>query len=288
MKKRSKSTTPKKIGKKNHKKTTHKITSKKRGMKKHSKKPVVKTKVVKTKKTKSPRKRVRTGIQNVDTLIQGGLEQNSTNTVVGGAGSGKSIFATQFLLDGLKKGEKCLYVTFEEKKKRFYNNMKVFGWDLEHYEKKGQFIFLEYTPAKVKTMLEEGGGTIETLVISKKISRMVIDSITSFALLFENELAKREAALGLFNMIRKWSCTSLLTVEEEAAVNKKSDSKPLEFESDSIILLYFVRKKGQRNRYLEIVKMRGTKHSRKIFRFAIGKKGIEVEKNPSKDFKPLN
>ena len=149
-------------------------------------------------------KRIETGIKNLNRLIEGGFEKNSTNTIVGGAGSGKSILATQFLYEGLKRGESGLYVTFEEKKNRFYRNMLKFGWDLEKYEKKGLFTFLEYTPIKVKTMLEEGGGSIETLVLSKKVIRIVIDSMTSFALLFEDELARREAGLALFNMIRKW------------------------------------------------------------------------------------
>src|SRR3989344_3454257 len=85
-----------------------------------------------------------------------------------GEKAGKTIFATQFLVEAMKKGEKCLYVTFEEKKNQFYNNMKMFGWDLAEYEKKDLFTFLEYTPIKVKTMLEEGGGTIESVILKKK------------------------------------------------------------------------------------------------------------------------
>ncbi len=267
-----------------------KKNKKEKKVKKERKEKIVK----KVKKTKKPRRtkmhkmrsagkraRIPTGISNFDSLIEGGFEQNSTNTIVGSSGSGKSIFATQFLMEGMKKGERCLYVTFEEKKKQFYNNMLEFGWDLEEYEKKGLFIFLEYTPIKVKTMLEEGGGTIETLVLSKKITRIVIDSITSFALLFEDELSRREAALSLFNMIRKWSCTSLLTSEEDPLGDKRTSSKSLEFESDSIIVLYFIRKKEQRQRYLEILKMRGTKHSKKIYGFEITHSGITIGKSQS-------
>ena len=228
--------------------------------------------------------RVPTYINNFDSLIQGGFKKNSTNLLAGGSGNGKSIFATQFLVEGMKKGEKALYVTFEERKEKFYKNMKGFDWDLEAYEKKGLFTFLEYTPIKVKNMLEEGGGTIEAVILKKKISRLVIDSITSFALLFDDELERREAALALFNMISKWNCTSLLTLEGNLS---KGDinSQTLEFESDSIILLYFIRNEGQRERYLEVLKMRGTKHSKKIYQFHIDKKGIEIDKNPSKILK---
>ncbi len=224
--------------------------------------------------------RIPTYIANFDKLIEGGLEKNSTNLVAGNAGAGKTIFATQFLVGGMEKGEKCLFVTFEEEKEDFYRNMKRFGWDLEEYEKRGLFTFLEYMPTKVRTMLEEGGGTVESIILRKKISRIVIDSITSFALLFEDELEKREAALSLFNMISKWNCTALLTLEGRPQEEGEITSKTLEFESDSIILLHYLRERGERQRYIEVLKMRGTKHSKKTYTFNIDKNGINIGKKP--------
>lgn len=225
--------------------------------------------------------RVPTWIPRFDSLIGNGFTKNSTNLIVGDSGSGKSIFATQFLVEAMKKGESCLYVTFEEKKEQFYENMKSIGWDLEGYERKGLFTFLEYTPIKVKTMLEEGGGAIESVILKNKISRIIIDSITSFALLFEDEFSKREAALALFSMIRDWDCTSLITLEENPLDVDKSTSRALEFEVDSIIRLYYARGKQERQRYLEILKMRGTNHSKKVYSFEIGKNGILLKKPTS-------
>jgi circadian clock protein KaiC len=232
------------------------------------------------KKPLEKRERVETLIPQLDEMIEGGFQESSTNLLVGGPGSGKTIFSTQFLMGGLKKGEKCLYITFEEKKNQFYLNMKEFKFDLEYYEKKGLFMFLEYSPVKVKTMLDEGGGAIESIVINKKISRIIIDSITSFELLFDNELEKREAVLNLFNIIKSWGCTSLLTLEEEPTIDGKISSRTLEFESDSIIVLYFIREGNERQRYIEIEKMRGTKHSKKLYKFEINNAGIEI-KNPA-------
>jgi len=237
---------------------------------------------MKKKVSKKESGKVPTFISNLDSLIQGGFEKNSTNMIVGGSGSGKSILATQFLIGGMKRGEKCLYVTFEEKKKDFFNNMKDFGWDLEEYEKKDLLTFLEYTPIKVKTMLEEGGGAIESIILKKKITRIVIDSITSFALLFDDELEKREAALSLFNMISNWNCTSLLTLEAKPPKDDKSTAHTLEFEADSIIFLHYIRNKGKRERYIEILKMRGTQHSTSLHKTEIDKSGIIIQKKASK------
>jgi len=234
-------------------------------------------------------KRVSTGIPNFDRLIKGGYEKNSKNLIVGGSGSGKSIFAVQFLVEGMKNNEKCLYITFEEKKESFYSNMLDFGWDLKKYERAGLFTFLEYTPIKVKNMLEEGGGAIENIVLNKKINRIVFDSITSFELLFEGELSKREAAISLFNIINKWNCTSLLTLEEDPfyifmdTKDSKLTSRAIEFESDSITLLYFIRTKFHREHFLEVLKMRGTDHSTDMYKFEIGRKGISLSKKPVKE-----
>jgi circadian clock protein KaiC len=258
------------------KKKTIKPTNKKVRKKLTSRKLVKKENIKKSLKIS----RLSTNIDGLNNKIQGGFIKNSTNLIIGGSGAGKSILGMQFLMGGMKNGEKCLYVTFEEKKEQFFNNMKQFGWDLEFYEKKGLFTFLEYTPLKIKTMLEEGGGTIESVILNKKISRMIIDSITSFDLLFESNLEKRESAISLFNMVNRWNVTTLLTLEGKPLRDERMDTRTLEFESDSIILLYYVRSKGERHRYIEVLKMRGTKHSKNIYRFEIGNKGIKLLNKP--------
>ena len=247
-------------------------------------KPKPRTKARKIKKLTKPEtdffsKRIPTGINGFDKLIGGGLVNESVCLLVGGAGSGKTIFATQFLIEGVKRNEPGVFITFEEKKDRFYSEMKSLGWNLEELEKKKKIAFIEYTPEQVKKMLEEGGGEVEVIIEEMKAKRIVIDSISSFALLFESELEKREAALALFGLLRKWKVTSILTLEHEPSVKKGSVhiSTPLEFEVDGIVILYFVRPDGTRIRELEILKMRGTEHSRGIYCFEIGKKGIKIK-----------
>jgi circadian clock protein KaiC len=230
-----------------------------------------------SKKEKLKINRITSGIEGLDQLIEGGFEEHSVNLIVGTSGVGKTIFALGFLIGGLKKGENSLYVTFEEKKEEFYRNMAEFGWDLEKEEKAGKFTFLEYTPEKVKTMLEEGGGEIESLVRTKKISRIVIDSVTSFALLFDDELMKREAALDLFSIIREWKCTCFLTLQGEPMNSTYRSTSGLEFESDSIIVLYFIMGKKKRERYMEVMKMRGTNHSTELHKVEITKNGVKID-----------
>lgn len=219
--------------------------------------------------------RVKTGVHNLDPLISNGFKKNSTNLVGGGTGTGKTIFAIQFLVEGLKNNESVIYITFEEKKEDFYEDMHGFGWDLAKYEKEGKFIFLEYRPEQVKKILTEGGGIVESTIEQNKVTRIVIDSITSFSLLYRDELAKKEAALELFSLIDKWNCTALLTAQDETQ-EEHIISAALEFEVDGIILLYHVKKEGIRRRAIEILKMRGTKIPEKTMAFDIMNKGIKV------------
>jgi len=225
--------------------------------------------------TKRILKRISSGIPGFDKLVQGGFKEKSINLVVGGPGSGKTIFTAMFLVEGLKKGEPGVYVTFEEKKEKFYEDMKSFGWDMEKYEKSGKFAFLEYTPEQVKKVLIEGGGTIDSLISKIKAKRIVIDSVTSFSLLYKEELAKKEAALALFELIDKWGCTALLT-SQDTSLRSAELSSALDFEVDSIIILYHKRIQGTRLRGIEVLKMRGTKIPSIAYSLKMDKTGLIV------------
>ncbi len=227
-----------------------------------------------TKKGES--ERVPTGIPNFDKLIEGGFQKESINLVAGGAGSGKTIFAVQFLMNGIEKyNEPGMYITFEERKNKLYKDMLEFGWDLAKYEKEGKFVFLNYKPAQVKKVLVEGGGVIDTLIRESKIKRLVIDSISSFTLLYTEEFAKKQAALQLFELISKWGLTALLTSQDESPY-EGTIIAALEFEVDGIILMYHVKKKATRVRAIEILKMRGTRHSESTMMAEISQEGIKV------------
>jgi circadian clock protein KaiC len=224
---------------------------------------------------KSNIERVPTGISGLDSEINGGYVKKSAILVAGSPGAGKSIFGIQFIVKGIMEyGEKGVYVSFEEEKDNFYKYMLEFGWDLAKLEKAGKFAFVRYTPEQVNRLLAEGGGEIDNMVRKLKAKRLVIDSISAFALLYKNELAKRESLLSLFEIISKWGCTTLFTAEQEAEPVRHEPSV-VEFEVDGVILLYNYRKGNIRQRVAEILKMRGTNFTQKIFPMRITDTGIK-------------
>jgi len=221
--------------------------------------------------------KVPTGVKGLDRLTAGGFERNSAVLIQGGGGSGKSIFATQFLIEGITKhGETGIYISFEEVKERFFKHMLVFGWDLEQYEDQGRFIFLKYSPERIAKIVRERSKEIENSIKEVEARRIVIDSLSAYTALFETESEKRKMLVALFDMIKEWGCTTILVAEEDQHPDQHQSSV-MGFMADAIILLYNEREpKGLRFRASEVYKMRGTKHESKICSMKITPHGIEI------------
>jgi len=224
--------------------------------------------------------RIPTGIPGLDGMMEGGFAQGNVVLVAGSAGSGKSILSTQFLVNGATKhGEVGVLITFEEKKKQIFKNMKRFGWDLEDLEKKKQLFVFEYAPHEVDKFITEGG-SIENIIRDYKAKRLVFDSITSFAALYDSEAKRRQAIIRLLDILRRWNCTTLLPSEasliEEGEGTQVQVRFGLEYLADALLSIYAIRKGDTREMALEIVKMRGTDHSKKLAPMKITKEGITL------------
>lgn len=221
-------------------------------------------------------KRVPTGIEGFDELIQGGFVEGSTVMISGGAGTGKTIFGLQYLFTGATRyNDPGVYISFNETKDAVFRHARVFGWDLERLEKNNKFAFIKYEPHEVEKILEEGGGSIKDTIDDINAKRLVVDSLTSYTLLFDNPYKESEAILELFTLLKKWNLTSLVISEVGEMEWHRTQDRSI-FLSDGVIFTYYIRQDLVRNRALEVVKMRDTFHLEKICPFTITNKGIVV------------
>ncbi len=219
--------------------------------------------------------------------MDGGFRSGTINLIGGGAGSGKSIFCMQFLIEGIEKfGENGIYISFEEDQEKILDDFKPFGWDLEKKIKDKKLVILYYTPQQVEKVVEAGGGIVRDTIESINAKRLVVDSLTAFTLLHETELARRRAMLGLFDNARKWGVTALMTSQQEQDPTTHLSSV-LEFETDAVILLYNIRSGSSRQRSIEIFKMRGSAHALSIFpldinghRMSVAGKAVKLKSRP--------
>jgi circadian clock protein KaiC len=230
------------------------------------------------KEEKKPKitQRVPLGIDYFDTLVEGGVKKNSITLVEGDCGTGKSIFCTQFIVEGiLKYNEPGIIINFEESREDFFENMMRFGWDLENLEAEKKLTYYKTTPEQLEKMLSAGGGVLRDTMDRIKAKRLVIDSLSSYILLHNDKAAQRDSCLLLFQTIKKWEVTTLVAGETFDAP-EEHPLNILDFEVDGVIRLYNKKEQKARKRALEVFKMRGTKHSTTTFSFAITDKGVEI------------
>lgn len=225
----------------------------------------------------SGNQRITTGIPGLDQLIQGGFIRNSVNLVTGGTGTGKTIFAGQFLWEGLQKGEPCVYITMEQHPDDLKQDFLQFGWNFDKYEKQGLCSIEYFDPAQVNNIASAILNSVKTL----GAKRLAVDSTSVVGLTIENEMMIRRKLLSLIDAIKRQSgnCTTLLTTEIE------EDSKGLsrwgveEFVVDGVIVLNYLTLGEESDRSLVIRKMRRTDHGKDAYLLDIGKNGITISKS---------
>lgn len=223
--------------------------------------------------------RAQTGISGLDPIIQGGFRRLTANMVAGGPGSGKTMFAMQYLVNGIESFEEHgLYITFEQTKRDLYSLFKDVGVDLEKLEKDKKLTIIRMSPQQLAKMLESGGGSLRDVIDSIHASRIVIDSVSDYLMLFDGDMDKRRACIDMFDFFAKMKCTSLVVSEQEVSPLKHVSSV-LEYQVDGVILLYNERVGDIRQRAVEIFKMRGTKHAGRIFPMKITDVGVMILSN---------
>lgn len=106
-----------------------------------------------------------TGISSFDIIAKGGLPRMRTTLISGTAGSGKTVFAMQFLAAGIRDfGEPGVFVTFEESAADIRANMQSFGWDLAKWEADGKLAFVDASPDPNVDTIESGAFDLGALL----------------------------------------------------------------------------------------------------------------------------
>ena len=232
---------------------------------------------------------VKTGISGFDALLDQGIPKGTSVLVAGGTGTGKTIFCLQTLFNAAKNGEKCLYLSFEESEQRLKKHMDDFKWNWKELEKRGLLKIVRKEPFAMTTgieaMLAKAKGELlidinEVLEIIPKGFQpdiIAVDSITSIAAAFgKKEEGYRIFIEQLFRYFETVKVTSFFISETEQVPTIYSSSGIEEFLADGVIVLYALKQGNIRENAIEVLKLRGAKHQKKIVAMQITDKGIEI------------
>lgn len=237
---------------------------------------------------KAPRKErdyIKTGIEGFDSLFEKGIPKGSDVLISGGAGSGKTILCLQILCNAIKDGKNCLYMTFEESEERLSEHMNEFGWDAS--KAKGKLVIKRYSIFDISRTLEAmmAKSQGELLIDVKPIifpenfvpDIIVVDSLTAIASAFAGRESYRSYIEHLFRYFESMGITSFLITETTQVPDLFSPTGVEEFLADGVIVLYNKRRGDIRESAIEVLKMRGAKHLKKVVAMRIlPKKGIEI------------
>jgi circadian clock protein KaiC len=219
----------------------------------------------------STMERVSTGNAVLDKMLGGGLFSASSTILAGTAGTGKSMLALQFLGDGLKVGEPCLYVSFEESREQVLRNAKSCGWDFGTYEKEGLLTLRCVYPTE--KFMDEHLAEIHAIVERKGIRRCAIDPLSAIASAFPEDsyvnFAKR-----LNNYMKARGVTTMFTASVHPDAG--GGDRHLSTTVDNLITLRQVEMEGELQPVLNVVKERGSAHSKELRRYDITGDGIVI------------
>ncbi len=226
-----------------------------------------------------------TGIEGFDLISQGGFPQNRTTLISGTAGSGKTVFASQFIVEAIRKlDEKGVFVTFEEHPHDIRRNLKSFGWDIEKWEKEKKWAFVDASPTTEVDSIEVGEydlgalmARIEHAVLKVNAKRLSMDSVASVFSQLVDMIALRRELFRISTGVKKMGVTAILTAERTEEYGGVARYGIEEFVSDNVIILRNVLEEEKRRRTIEILKFRGTTHQKGEWPFTVvPEKGIIV------------
>ena len=226
--------------------------------------------------------RMKSGIPGFDEMVGGGFHQGTVNTITGSSGTGKTVFASQFIHYGIGQGEKGMIITPSESAEYMRREMmSSFGWDFGALENDGKLSLIDVTDPVLRLQKSIDVDPVDFLINFRKLverklqeekpKRLFIDDLTAFFMAVEAPFKIRSLTDDLFGTIRSSGVTCLVTIGTAFGTNQF-----LEYGADSATMLNRERIGNTLIRSIYVMKMRGSKIANSIRVLDISDDGISV------------
>jgi circadian clock protein KaiC len=224
-----------------------------------------------------PKARLSTGIAGVDEMLGGGVPAWDSLLVSGPAGSGKSALASQFVAAGCAQGEPAVIAVFEEHPSEFLAHSETIAPQLADMVREGllEIIYLRPLDLSVDEALLE----IQAAVKRTKAERLVIDSLSGFELALAPTFREdfRESLYRMVGALTGSGVTVFMTTEvSQSFTDLRFSSHLISFLADDVIVQRYVEIEGEMRKVMNVVKMRGSEHSKELRVYDVTKTGLVV------------
>ena len=222
-------------------------------------------------------RRLSTGVNELDAMMGGGIPEGDSLIVAGPSGSGKSVFGTRFIAEGLQQGEPGIVAMFEELPAEYIERASKFGIDLTTPLEAGLLKIIYLRPLDLS--VDETVHEVVNAVHEIGCKRLVIDSLVGFALALAPGFRAdfRESLYRMIAALTRLGVTIISTVEIEENFNSLGLSNfAVSFLADDILRMRYVSINGQLRKMLMVVKMRRSQHSIDMREYQITTDGMVI------------
>jgi len=233
--------------------------------------------LISTKTKSAHRRQLSIGVPELDKMMGGGILEGDSLLIAGPSGTGKSALATQFIAEGIRRGEPGIMAVFEERPDGYKQRAGTFGLHLKAAEEKGTLETLYLRPLDLS--VDETMQEILDAIKRVGAKRLVIDSLVGFEMALAPGFRAdfRESLYRMIGALTGAGITILSTVEVEDTFTGLAFSHyAISFLTDDIIRFRYVEIDGQLRKIMVVVKMRGGNHSKDIREYVITNKGVVV------------
>jgi circadian clock protein KaiC len=218
--------------------------------------------------------RISSGVADLDEMLEGkGYFRGSSVLITGTAGSGKTTLAASFVDAACRRGERCLYIDFEESRDQVARNMRSVGLDLDHWAKKGLLTHEAWRPTQF-------GIEMHLLRIHKFIEKVkpqcvVIDPITNL-LSGSSDKEVYSMLMRLMDFLKVAGITTIFVSLTSGGADLEQTTVGISSLTDTWVLLRDLELNGERNRCIYVLKSRGMAHSNQLREFVMTGRGIRL------------
>ncbi len=234
-------------------------------------------------RTSIMRERISSGIKGLDQMTNGGFMRGSSILLSGSSGTGKTIIGTQFIMNCLHRNGPGVIVSFDEDEIQIRENARMFGWDMEEFEKKKLLKIISPMEFDVSELALEIYDTVEKI----QAKCLLFDGIARLGRMIPQHMQFSDYMGGFVNTLKKSNITAIYTNETPNLTGATQvTGAGVSPTMDTVILLRYVEIKSEMRKALSVLKMRGSDHDKDIRELVINKKGVEI-KMPFSDYSGL-